>query len=60
VVDDAFAEALGQVEILRDTPPKRALVDRSYRGHGVKTTEVFISGQRRGLIPAPPARPAPP
>ncbi len=45
-------EALEQVEILTDTSPKRAFVDRGYRGHGVETTEVFISGQRRGMTPA--------
>ena len=42
-------EALEQVEILTDTPPKRAFVDRGYRGHGVETADVYISGQRRGM-----------
>lgn len=46
-----LSEALEQVEILTDTPPKRAFVDRGYRGHGVETTEVLISGQRRGMTP---------
>jgi IS5 family transposase len=45
-------EALEQVEILTDTRPRRAFVDRGYRGHGVETTDVFISGQRRGMTPA--------
>jgi transposase, IS5 family len=40
------------VEILTDTLPKRTFVDRGYRGRGVETTEVFISGQRRGMTPA--------
>jgi IS5 family transposase len=45
-------EALEQVEILTDTRPRRAFVDRGYRGHGVEHTAVFISGQRRGMTPA--------
>ena len=45
-------EALEQVEILTGTRTRRAFVDRGYRGHGVKATEVFISGQRRGMTPA--------
>ena len=45
-------EALGQVEILTDTRPNRAFVDRDYRGHGVQTTAVYIAGQKRGLTPA--------
>ena len=44
-------EALEQVEILTDTRPRRAFVDRGYRGHGVEHTAVFISGQRRGMTP---------
>jgi hypothetical protein len=42
-------EALEQVEILTDTRPRRAFVDRR---HGVETADVFISGQRRGMTPA--------
>jgi len=45
-------EALEQVEILTDIRPKRAFVDRGYRGHGVQTTAVYIAGQKRGLTPA--------
>lgn len=45
-------EALEQVEILTDTRPRRAFVDRGYRGHGVECTAVFVSGQRRGMTPA--------
>jgi IS5 family transposase len=45
-------EALEQVEILTKTRPRRAFVDRGYRGHGVEGTEVFVSGQRRGMTPA--------
>ena len=47
-----LAEALEQVEILTDTRPQRAFVDRGYRGHRVEGTEVFISGQRRGMTAA--------
>jgi IS5 family transposase len=45
-------EALEQVEILTETRPKRAFVDRGYRGHGVTTTAVYIAGQKRGMTPA--------
>ena len=37
--------------ILTDTRPSLAVVDRGYRGHGVETTRVLISGQRRGITP---------
>jgi IS5 family transposase len=46
-----LAPALEQVEILTDTRPTLAVVDRGYRGHGVKTTCVLIIGQRRGITP---------
>ena len=46
-----LAEALEQVAILADHPPKRAVVDRGYRGHRVESTQVLISGSRRGLTP---------
>jgi len=42
-------EALEQVEILTDQRPNMAFVDRGYRGHGVETVKVFISGARRGV-----------
>ena len=44
-----LAPALEQVEILTATRPDLAVVDRGYRGHGVETTRVLISGQRRGI-----------
>ena len=47
-----LAEALEQVEILTDQRPELAVVDRGYRGHGVETTRVLISGAKRGLTPA--------
>ncbi len=47
-----LAPALEQVEILTDTRPGLAVVDRGYCGHGVETTRVLISGQRRGITPA--------
>ena len=47
-----LAEALEQLEILTDRRPRLAVVDRGYRGHGVETTRVLISGTRRGLTPA--------
>jgi IS5 family transposase len=42
-------EALEQVEILTDQRPEFAFVDRGYRGHGVGTVKVFISGAKRGV-----------
>jgi IS5 family transposase len=42
-------EALEQIEILTDQRPQMAFVDRGYRGHGVETVKVFISGARRGV-----------
>jgi len=42
-------ETLEQVEILTDRRPDMAFVDRGYRGHGVETVKVFISGARRGV-----------
>ncbi|RWR25505.1 IS5 family transposase [Sinirhodobacter populi] len=47
-----LAPALEQVGILTDTQPDLAVVDRGYRGHGVETTRVLISGQRRGITAA--------
>ena len=44
-----LAEALEQVEILTNHRPILAVVDRGYRGHGVESTQVLISGTRRGL-----------
>ena len=40
------------MEILTETRPRRAFVDRGYRGHGVQDTAVFVSGQRRGMTSA--------
>ncbi len=44
-------EALEQVAILSGQTPALAVVDRGYRGHGVSTTQVLISGTRRDLTP---------
>jgi len=46
-----LASALEQVAILTDQAPALAVVDRGYRGHGVETTKVLISGTRRGITP---------
>lgn len=46
-----LAAALEQVTILTGEAPDLAVVDRGYRGHGVGTTRVLISGTRRGLTP---------
>ena len=37
--------------ILTDQVPDLAIVDRGYRGHGVGTTKILISGMRRGITP---------
>ena len=44
-----LSEALEQIEILTDQRPEMAFVDRGYRGHGVETVKIFISGARRGV-----------
>ena len=46
-----LAEALEQVDVLTGRRPALAVVDRGYRGHGVETTRVPISGTRRGPTP---------
>ena len=45
----SLREALGQTEILTGVRPRAAYVDREYRGHGIESTEVYISGQKRGV-----------
>jgi IS5 family transposase len=44
-----LSDALAQVQRLTGVLPRQCFVDRGYRGHGVEGTEVFISGQRRGI-----------
>ena len=46
-----LAPALEQVAILTEQVPDLAVVDRGYRGHGVETTKVLISGTKRGITP---------
>jgi len=46
-----LAGALEQVERVTGAVPERCYVDRGYRGHGVESSSVFISGQRRGVTP---------
>lgn len=43
--------ALEQVKRITGQSIERGFVDRGYRGHGVKETEVYISGRRRGITP---------
>ena len=40
-----------QMEFLTDQRSELAFVDRGYRGHGVETIQVLISGSKRGLTP---------
>ena len=42
-------DALTQTRRLTKTEIDEAFVDRGYRGHGEQTTQVYISGQRRGI-----------
>jgi len=44
-----LAAQLQQVVSLTGKMPDRCFVDRGYRGHGVTDTQVFMSGQRRGV-----------
>ena len=44
-----LAQALEQKEILTNVKTKHAFVDKGYKGHGVTDTEVYISGQKRGM-----------
>lgn len=46
-----LVDALQQVETLTGQRPSLAVVDRGYRGHGVQSTKVLVSGTRRGLTP---------
>ena len=41
--------ALTQTRRLTNTKIDEAFVDRGYRGHGEEITQVYISGQRRGI-----------
>jgi IS5 family transposase len=43
--------ALDQVTRLTGVLPERCYVDRGYRGHRIKQTSIFFSGQRRGVTP---------
>ena len=40
---------LDQVERITGTKPEQVFVDRGYRGHGVTDSQIFISGQKRGV-----------
>jgi IS5 family transposase len=44
-----LAEALAQKEIRTSTPTKLVCVDKGYKGHGIETSQVLISGQKRGM-----------
>ena len=40
---------LEQIKQFTAVQPEQCFVDRGYRGHEVKDTKVFISGQKRGV-----------
>ncbi len=42
-------DALSQTRRLTDTEIDEAFVNKGYRGHNEQTTQVYISGQRRGI-----------
>ena len=46
-----LAKAIEQVQRVTGRIVQRSFVDRGYRGHGIKDTEVLISGRKRGMTP---------
>ena len=48
---DTLARAIEQVERITGRPVERSFVDRGYRGHKIKESQVLISGRRRGMTP---------
>ena len=44
-------KALAQTRRLTGKTVERCYVDRGYRGHGIKETQVLASGRRRGMTP---------
>ncbi len=42
-------KVLEQIKQFKAVQPEQCFVDRGYRGHEVKDTKVFISGQKRGV-----------
>ena len=46
-----LARAIEQVQRVTGRIVQRSFVDRGYRGHGIKDTEVLISGRKRGVTP---------
>ena len=47
---DILYSQLEQIKQFTAVQPEQYFVDRGYRGHKVKDTKVFISGQKRGVI----------
>ena len=46
-----LSRALRQICEITSKAVKRCYVDRGYRGHGIKDTDIFISGRKRGMTP---------
>lgn len=46
-----LSKALDQIRRLTGKVIQRCYVDRGYRGHGIKDTDVIISGRKRGMTP---------
>jgi len=46
-----LARAIEQVQRVTGRIVQRSFADRGYRGHGIKDTEVLISGRKRGMTP---------
>ena len=46
-----LAKAIEQVQRVTGQVVQRCFADRGYRGHGIKDTEVLISGRKRGMTP---------
>ena len=48
----SLSTALEQTQKLTGQTIDKAFVDKGYRGHDVTTTDVYISGQKRGMTPS--------
>ncbi len=46
-----LSKAIEQVQRVTGRIVQRSFADRGYRGHGIKDTEVLISGRKRGMTP---------
>lgn len=45
-----LADVIAQTQSNTGIKPERVYVDKGYRGHGIRTTRVYQSGQKRGVV----------